>query len=98
MLSFKRKPVKIIDERQELIDDENDVLLMKQRQRRESVVDKPKKNSKKRKANVVEDDEDLDELEAGNESYALYKDQREAAVQYHLSNIEESGRDKFSGT
>ena len=63
---------KIIDERQELIDDENDVVVDENKDRdAEFVVDKPKKNSKKRKANVVvEDDEDLDELEAGNESYA----------------------------
>lgn len=84
---------KIIDERQELIDDENDVVVDENKDRdAEFVVDKPKKNSKKRKANVVvEDDEDLDELEAGNESYAsLQRSKRGKKSALSSEYIEES--------
>ncbi|CAI8509909.1 unnamed protein product [Hanseniaspora opuntiae] len=62
---------KIIDERQEMIDDENDIVDDENKDKdAEFVVKDTKKASKKRKANVVvEDDEDLEELTNGNESF-----------------------------
>lgn len=87
---------KIIDERQEMMDDENDIVDDENKDKdAEFVVKDTKKASKKRKAKtVVEDDEDLEELTNGNESFtSLPRSKRGKTSNLTPEYIEDSDED-----